>query len=168
MAGTIAADRCAQAGELVQLKTPFVREDGSRIYVTCHRAIKARFRLACKRAKNFSRFGSSGKVQRIDSFVCRSIRGSTTISNHGKGKAWDIFATGPGVPPPGGVWEPDETFGKQFARCFTDLGFTWGSQWQRQDWPHLEYSGHSVPRLTTRERLRTRKLAKQRWKEATD
>ena len=163
MAGYIAQDRCAYPSELVKVKTPFTYH-GAPIYVTCHKSVKARFRLACRRAKRYSDFGKKDKVERIDSFVCRAIRGSSTISNHGKGKAWDIFATGPTVPPPGGVWKPDTTFGKDFAYCFTDLGFTWGSEWQRQDWPHLEWSGGYVPPLTLKERVRTRKLAIERYK----
>lgn len=163
MAGPVAPSRCAQAHELVRVETPF-KYRGQPIYVTCHKAVKRRFLLACKRAKKFSKFGENDKVERIDSFVCRPIRGSTVISNHGKGKAWDIFATAPGVPPPGGVWKPDDTFGSDFADCFTDLGFTWGSQWQRQDWPHIEFSGNYVPRLTTSERVRTWKLARDRYK----
>lgn len=167
MAGYIAPDRCARQDELVVVETPFVYR-GQPIRVTCHKAVKRRFLVACHRAKKYSQFGVRDRVERMDSYNCRSIRGSTTISNHGKGKAWDIFATGPTVPPPGGVWKPDDTFGKQFARCFSDLGFTWGSQWQRADWPHIEWSGNYVPKLTTKERLRTLQLARDRYKKGNN
>lgn len=118
--------------------------------VSVNKAVLKRFRLACKRAE---RCGWDPK--RIDSYACRNIRGSDSWSRHSYAAAWDFFYTGPGVPPPGGVWKPENTFGNRFALCFTDLGFTWGSQWARQDWPHVEWSGSTVPTLTGGERLST-------------
>lgn len=167
MSGFIAQDRCAVTAELVTFDSPFRYDTGpfkgQKIRVTCHKAVEQRLKLALKRAKNFSKFGKLDKVERIDSFACRAIRGSTTLSNHAKGAAWDIFATNPQTPPPGGVWEPTTTYGSDFASCFTDLGFTWGRQWSRRDDPHLEWSGNHVLPLTAEERLRTRKLAKERY-----
>lgn len=127
------------------------------VTVTVNKAVLRRFKLACRRAKR-----AKWNPKRIDSYVCREIRESTSMSRHAYACAWDFFYTGPGVPPPGGVWKPTNTFHNKFALCFTDLGFTWGSEWARQDWPHIEWSGSSVPRLTIRERARTFKLFAQR------
>lgn len=153
MAGVIALDRCASEIELRTIQSPWGQS------VRCHRRIKARLKFAFALADEFAPF----KPQRIDSFNCRLVRGSNTISNHGRGCAWDVFHTAPGVPPPGGVWHPDDTFGERFALPFTLLGFTWGSKWQRQDWPHLEWSGANVPRLTRRERREIRKRLERRF-----
>lgn len=158
MAGYISPDRCAGMADLVTVRTPWG------ISVRVHKALKQRFMLACKRAHKYAPF----TPKRMDSYACRAIRGSTKLSRHAVGAAWDIFITDPSTPPPGGVWEPDDTFGARFARCFTDLGFTWGSQWQRQDWPHIEWSGNYVPAVTTKERITTFKLAKQRQKKAQE
>jgi hypothetical protein len=170
MAGFIAQDRCATPAELVTITTPFTYASGpykgQRIRCTVHKSLERRTTIAMRRAARYSDFGRKDKVERIDSFVCRAIRGATSLSNHGKGAALDIFATGPTVPPPGGVWEPDTTYGKNFARCFTDLGFTWGRQWDRRDDPHLEWSSNHVPPLTLEERIRTRRLARKRWNES--
>lgn len=154
MSGYIAPDRCATADELRTFVSPWG------IPVRCHKSVKRRLQLAMKRAHKFSDW----KPKRIDSFVCRPIRGSSLISNHGRGAAWDLFSTGPGVPPPGGVWHPTDTFGAPFAFCFTDLGFTWGREWDRQDFPHLEWSGSYVPPIGRRERIRTWNLARDRYR----
>lgn len=130
------------------------------ITVSVNKAVKARFKLACKRAEE-----CGWNPARIDSYACRSIRGSSSWSRHAFACAWDFFYTGPGVPPPGGVWQPDNTFRHRFAACFTDLGFTWGSQWARPDFPHVEWSSSYVPKLTVRERLSTRLLFNARMKE---
>lgn len=79
--------------------------------------------------------------QRIDSYNCRQIRGSSSWSRHAYAAAWDFFATGPTEPPPGGVWKPDNTVPPWFAHHFKKRGFTWGAEWSRADWPHLEWSG---------------------------
>lgn len=129
------------------------------ITVTVNKAVKRRFVVACKRAHK-----AKWDPKRIDSYNCRTIRGSTAYSRHASGCAWDFFYTGPGVPPPGGVWKPTDTFRYNFALCFTDLGFTWGSEWQRQDWPHIEWSGSTVPKLSMSEWLATNKRFKNRMK----
>lgn len=151
MAGPVGT-HCDQSKH-VTYKTPWG------IYVRVNKAVLPRFKLACKRA-----YEAGWNPKRIDSYACRSIRGSSSWSRHSYACAWDFFYTGPGIPPPGGVWKPTNTFGYKFARCFTDLGFTWGSEWSRPDWPHIEWSSAIVPPLTPSERLRTRKLFKERMK----
>lgn len=158
MAGQINQAHCATLAERVLVKTPW----GISVWV--HKSVKRRFLLACKRADRFARF----TPHRIDSYACRSIRGSDALSWHAKAAAWDFFATEPGVPPPGGVWTPDNTYGESFARCFEDLGFTWGARWTREDDPHMEWRPAYVPSLTLAERVRTFKAAQQRWHNAID
>lgn len=173
MAGYIFQDRCAKESELVVIETPWDYDSGPwgglPIRVRLNRALKARFKFACKLAAEYSRFGGgtgNEKVERIDSYVCRDIRGQAgTISWHGKGAAFDIFATNPQTPPPGGVWTPDKTYGEDFALCFTGVGFTWGHYWDRQDDPHLEWRPAEVPVLTLKERRRLRRAAKERFLE---
>lgn len=153
MSGQIARTRCATGSELVTLTSPY---DGIRY--TVHRALQTRVEFAFRIAHEFAPF----EPERIDSYNCRPIRGGTTLSRHAAGAALDIFATGPTIPPPGGVWTPDSTFGNRFARPFTDLGFTWGRQFSRRDDPHVEWSGDYVPPLTRKERRHVRALAKVR------
>lgn len=140
------------------MHTRYVTPWGDAVMV--NKAVLNRFVLACKRAE---RCGWNPK--RIDSYACRSIRGSTSYSRHAFACAWDFFYTSEGIPPPGGVWEPVDTFGNRFALCFTDLGFTWGGKWARRDAPHVEWSGSTVPTLTLAERVRTWKLYKARMKD---
>lgn len=172
MAGRIDQNRCATESELVTIDTPWYvnsgRYAGTRIRVRCHRALKSRLKFAFKLASKFSKFGGGTgreRVERIDSYNCRPIRGSETLSWHGKGAALDIFATPPEVPPPGGVWTPDNTYGKAFARCFTDLGFTWGANWTREDRPHIQWTPSIVPPLTWEERKLVKKNIKERYEE---
>lgn len=80
------------------------------------------------------------RPQRIDGFNCRQIRGSTAWSLHAYALAHDYFITAPGVPPPGGVWTPDNGVPPEFAECFTELGFTWGATFNRKDVPHIEWA----------------------------
>lgn len=154
--GVIAQTRCASDAERKTYVTPWG------MTVTVHKAVRRRFRLACKRADKYARF----RPLRIDSYVCRMIRGVSSLSWHGKAAAWDFFATAPGVPPPGGVWTPDDTYGPRFAKCFTDLGFTWGAKWDREDDPHMEWRPPVVPPLTLRERVTTYRLARRRARRA--
>lgn len=79
--------------------------------------------------------------RRIDSYACRAVRGSTSPSLHSWALAEDFFGTDEGVPPPGGVWKPDDTVTPEFARHFIRLGFRWGAFFTRQDWPHMEWPG---------------------------
>lgn len=109
--------------------------------VRVHKAILERLDAACRDASQ----SSGWEPRRIDSYACRDIRGSTQTSLHSWALAWDLFATDPGVPPPGGVWKPDATFGEDFARPFLVRGFTWGRYFDRQDWPHLEW-GQGLPK----------------------
>lgn len=81
------------------------------------------------------------KPRRIDSYVVRAVRGSSSSSLHSYALAWDFFVTAPGVTPPGGVWTPDDGVPPEFAHCFTERGFTWGDTWQRKDTPHIEWAG---------------------------
>lgn len=99
-----------------------------------HDLLVPRFTEACARASR-----ESWDPRRIDSYACRNIRGSTNQSLHAWALAWDFFRTDEGVPPPGGVWKPDATFGEDFARHFVHLGFRWGRWFTREDWPHIEW-----------------------------
>ncbi len=95
-------------------------------------------RQACEEAADTC----SWRPQRIDSYNPRLIRGSSAPSMHGWALAWDVFATPPTMPPPGGVWKPTATFAADFAGCFQRRGFFWGRNFSRQDWPHLEWPGN--------------------------
>lgn len=125
--------RC-DASQHVVVKTPWG------IAVRVHRLLAERFKLACERADQ----RSAWKPHRIDGYACRDIRGSTSTSLHSYAIAWDFFATDPGVPPPGGVWKPDNTVPDDFAAPFIELGFRWGRYFSRQDWPHIEWP-HGIP-----------------------
>lgn len=115
---------------LVTVETPW----GIRVPV--HRAIVGVFQAACREAERVA-----WNPQRIDSFNPRPIRGSTEWSIHSWALAFDFFATPPGVPPPGGVWTPQNGVPADFARAFTARGFTWGATFSRKDVPHIEWAG---------------------------
>lgn len=107
------------------------------IRTVCHFLVLPRFAAACDLAKR----ASSWVPRRIDAYACRNIRDSDEWSIHSWAMAWDFFATPPGVPPPGGVWTPDNGVPPDFAAAFTRYGFTWGANFQRQDVPHIEWAG---------------------------
>lgn len=108
------------------------------IRVRIHRLLVPVFLDACQHA---AAEVVEWRPARIDSFACRPIRGtSSTYSLHSYGLAFDFFVTGPNVPPPGGVWTPDNGLPPPFARCFTERGFTWGAQFARKDVPHIEWA----------------------------
>lgn len=102
-----------------------------------HRKVAGVFLAACDDAYRTSRW----RPQRVDGYNHRPVRGSSSPSLHGYALAWDFFATGPNVPPPGGVWTPHNGLPADFAACFTRRGFTWGATWARKDVPHLEWAG---------------------------
>lgn len=104
--------------------------------VRVHRLLAERFAEACAEAFR----ASIWTPKRIDSYACRPIRGSSSPSLHSWGLAWDFFATDPGVPPPGGVWKPENTVPETFAQVFIRRGFRWGRNFERQDWPHIEWA----------------------------
>lgn len=91
---------------------------------------------------------SSWVPQRIDSYSPRAIRGyrlptgwrlgDKGTSRHAWAVAWDIFATPADVPPPGGVWTPENPVPADFAAPFEQAGFVWGRRWNRRDDPHIE------------------------------
>jgi hypothetical protein len=110
-----------------------------------HRLAETLLIEACNAAARESRW----TPKRVDSYACRTIRGSSARSLHSWGLAWDFFATDPGVTPPGGVWKPANTVTPDFAACFERLGFTWGRNFSRQDWPHLELAGPPPSRVQT-------------------
>lgn len=105
------------------------------IRVPVHEKIVGVFSEACRRAGRVA-----WNPRRIDSFNPRPIRGSSVWSIHSWALAFDFFATPPGVPPPGGVWTPANGVPAEFAKCFTDLGFTWGATFTRCDVPHIEWA----------------------------
>lgn len=113
--------------------------------VQCHRLLVDVMREACWQADAHSGW----KPQRVDSFAPRLIRGGSSMSLHAFGLAFDFFATLPGVPPPGGVWTPDNGVSLEFAEHFVRAGFTWGATWAREDVPHIEWAGS--PPLKIRE-----------------
>ena len=114
---------------------------GQRVRV--HRLIHAEFIHACRAAhQGLIEEGAQAYLpQRVDSYVCRPIAGSSSWSLHAFGLAFDIFRTPPGVPPPGGVWTPAAPLHPAFVAAFTSRGWTWGGNWQRRDTPHFEWAG---------------------------
>lgn len=116
---------------LVLVRTPW----GMRCQV--HRLIADVFLDACQQAKADV---VEWRPKRVDHYACRTIRGASTPSLHAYGLAFDFFATAPDVPPPGGVWTPDNGVPAAFARCFTERGFTWGATFTRKDVPHIEWA----------------------------
>lgn len=81
--------------------------------------------------------------RRSDSFVPRTIRGSTATSLHAYGLAVDWFTTPYPTPPPGGVWVPYE--------LRTNAAIAWRAEWKRHGWnlgaefsrtdlPHIEWA----------------------------
>lgn len=110
------------------------------IKVQCHALLAPLFLEACNEAA-----GHEWKPQRIDSYNPRPIRGQDgnvidEWSIHSWALAWDFFATPPNVPPPGGVWTPDNPVPAEFAACFTRRGFRWGASFRRKDLPHIEWA----------------------------
>jgi hypothetical protein len=105
------------------------------IKVRAHRLVASRFLAACVDAEKLP-----WNPLRIDSFAPRSIRGSTAVSMHAYGLAWDFFATPPNVVPPGGVWTPDNAVPRSFAEVFKSYGFRWGGEFKRVDLPHIEWA----------------------------
>lgn len=106
------------------------------IRAQCHFRVRDLFNEACAEA-SFHTWNPG----RIDSFAMRAIRAAASMSLHSWALAWDFFATGPGVVPPGGVWTPINGVPASFANCFTRRGFTWGATWTRKDVPHIEWAG---------------------------
>ena len=107
------------------------------IRVQVHVLVADQFLVACERAKRKSPW----TPKRIDHYVNRSVRGSSSPSLHSYALAFDFFATGPTEAPPGGVWKPDNTVPPEFAAAFEELGFTWGAKFRsRADYPHIEWA----------------------------
>lgn len=112
------------------------------IRVPVHFLVLARFAAACDLAKR----ASSWVPQRIDGYNCRTIRGSSAYSTHAWALSWDFFVTPPNVPPPGGVWTPDDGVPADFAAAFERYGFCWGANFARKDVPHIEWDeGRPAP-----------------------
>lgn len=111
----------------------------------CHRLVADRFMVACDEAA----IRSPWRPLRIDSFAYRPIRNSLSTSLHSWALAWDFFSTPPEVPPPGGVWHPNDAVPPDFAAAFTGRGFTWGATFSRRaDYPHIEWAT-GLPSLPT-------------------
>ena len=132
----------------VQTRLPWTprRADGRVQVVLAHPLIAEEFVAACRQAAEVS----SWRPQRIDSYVPRAIRGTDTsggwrlgdegTSRHSWAVAFDFFATPADVPPPGGVWTPDNGVPPDFGSVFESRGWTWGKRWRRVDVPHIEWS----------------------------
>ena len=115
------------------------------IRVTAHFLVVPRFAAACELAKR----ASSWSPRRIDSYSCRPIRNSRSYSIHAWAMAWDFFATPPNVPPPGGVWTPDNGVPSDFAAAFEQYGFVWGGNFGRKDVPHIEWASGRPAAITS-------------------
>lgn len=107
----------------------------------CHELLAPLFLRACRDAS-----ACTWKPLRVDGYNPRPIRGTENYarpvwSMHAYALAWDFFATPPDVPPPGGVWTPDNPVSADFAACFTRQGFRWGKTFSRTDIPHIEWPG---------------------------
>lgn len=112
------------------------------ITVSVHRDVKARFLDACRAADA----KSSWRPRRIDSLAVRKIRGGSDWSLHSWAMAWDFFSSGPGVPPPGGVWGPTSAPDAAFRAEFGRLGFRLGADYSgRKDYPHIEWVAAPPP-----------------------
>lgn len=129
--------------ERIRIFGPPCTPDNHRTYLTpwgirvvVHAVVLPRFAAACDLAKR----ASSWQPLRIDSYACRKIRGRDAWSIHAWAMAWDFFATPPSVPPPGGVWTPDNAVPPTFAAAFERYGFTWGANFDRVDVPHIEWA----------------------------
>lgn len=128
----------------VQVVTPWG------IAVQCHELIAPRFAAACQEAHDTVAW----TPQRIDSYNPRPIRDTDgdrleEWSLHSQALAFDFFATPPNVPPPGGVWTPDNGLPADFAAVFERYGFRWGGRWTtRRDVPHIEWADGRPSPLT--------------------
>lgn len=132
----------------VQTRLPWLprRADGRVQVVLAHPLIADELVAACRAAAQ----ASNWVPQRIDSYVPRAIRGVDTsggwklgdpgTSRHSWAVAFDFFATPADVPPPGGVWTPDNPVPDAFGQVFESRGWSWGKRWRRTDIPHIEYS----------------------------
>ena len=130
----------------VQNRLPWLprRSDGRVQVVLCHPLLADHFVATCRAAASVSRW----VPQRIDSYNPRPIRGvdlpdgwklgDKGTSRHAWGAAFDFFATPADVPPPGGVWTPENGVPAEFAAAFEKRGWTWGARWRRKDVPHIE------------------------------
>ena len=119
------------------------------ISAVVHNELDEVFLEACAEAER----SCTWRPKRIDSYNPRPIRGEDgdeldEWSKHAYAAAWDLFATPPGVAPPGGVWTPVNGVPPDFARCFTDRGFRWGETFKRKDIPHIEWAD-GLPTRTT-------------------
>lgn len=114
------------------------------LWATVHFMVLPRFAAACDLAKR----ASSWVPLRLDSYNCRKVRDRDAWSIHSWAMAWDFFATPPNVPPPGGVWTPDNPVPPEFAAAFGRYGFTWGRDFDRQDLPHIEWAAGRPDPLT--------------------
>lgn len=109
--------------------------------VTINKALVPRFRAACEMA-----YEHAWKPKRIDSYVCRKIRGSDSYSRHAYAAAFDFFDKP--YPQPVDVWGPTNAPPQSFAGIFKSYGFIWGGDWGgRADHPHIEWSSSRVPAL---------------------
>lgn len=108
------------------------------VTVTVHQLVLPRFKAACEEASR----SAAWKPRRIDSYNVRRIAGSSSWSLHSYGLAWDMFATAPGVAPPGGVLTPVNGLTAEFAAIFKKHGFFWGKDFSSyDDVPHIEWAG---------------------------
>jgi hypothetical protein len=110
---------------------------------TLHVRVADHFLETCSEADAaLSKAGSPWRPRRVDSYNPRQIRGSDEWSMHAWALAVDIFSTPPNMPPPGGVWTPDDPPPIVFVQAFEQAGWTWGGRWRRKDEPHFEWANY--------------------------
>jgi len=112
--------------------------------VQAHHLVAERFLYACRTAHQIARW----TPRRVDSYACRTIRGSTAMSLHSYGLAWDWFNLA--LPQPVDVWGPVNAPDRDFRAVFKQAGFSLGSEFtSRQDYPHIEWAGGLPPASPT-------------------
>lgn len=107
------------------------------IPVVINLLIIEQFKAAALEAQKVSKW----RPRRIDSYAVRPVRGRDDWSLHSFGLAFDIFSSGPGVDPPGGVWAETSAPDKAFRDAFKRHGFHLGAEFRgRKDYPHIEWA----------------------------
>jgi hypothetical protein len=66
-------------------------------------------------------------------FNIRKMRGINSMSLHSWGVAFDVNAAENGL-------NQEPKLSPAFVKCFTDVGFDWGGNWQRKDGMHFQLS----------------------------
>lgn len=111
------------------------------IKARAHRLVADQFLHACDLAAG----ASSWEPRRIDSYACRTVRGSVATSLHAYGLAWDLFDKP--LPQAVDVWGPTNAPDDKFLGAFSVAGFYLGADFTtRRDVPHVEWAT-GVPKV---------------------